>query len=65
MWIAAKKEAAFRLRLPVPDIVGAMLGLSTFAASLSYTPLAFTLALIGGTWGAGTLLLTRKQKVCP
>ena len=61
----AGRAVAFRLRLPVPDIVGAMLGLSTFAASLSYTPLAFTLALIGGTWGAGTLLLTRKQKVCP
>ncbi|MFC5847010.1 polymer-forming cytoskeletal protein [Deinococcus petrolearius] len=50
---------AQRVRLPVPDAVGALIGLSAFAASLSLPPLAFTLALVGGAWGAGTLLLTR------
>ncbi|WP_226342457.1 polymer-forming cytoskeletal protein [Deinococcus sp. AJ005] len=53
------RTLARRLRLPVPDAVGAMLGLSAVAASLSEPPLAFGLALIGGAWGAGTLLLAR------
>ncbi|CAM4326295.1 bactofilin family protein [Deinococcus marmoris] len=53
------RALARRLRLPVPDAVGAMLGLSAVAASLSEPPLAFGLALIGGAWGAGTLLLAR------
>lgn len=53
------RALARRVRLPVPDAVGAFIGLSAFAASLSLPPLAFTLALIGGAWGAGTLLLTR------
>ena len=55
----AGRALAFRLRLPAPDMAGALLGLSAFAASLSYAPLAFALALVGGAWGAGTLLLTR------
>ena len=55
------RALAYRVRLPVPDAVGALLGLSTFAASLSYAPLAFALALVGGAWGAGTLLLTRQR----
>ncbi|MDV6375613.1 polymer-forming cytoskeletal protein [Deinococcus arenicola] len=53
------RTLARRLRLPVPDAVGALLGLSAVAASLSEPPLAFGLALIGGAWGAGTLLLAR------
>lgn len=53
------RALAHRVRLPVPDAVGALLGLSAFAASLSLPPLAFTLALVGGAWGVGTLLLTR------
>ncbi|KQR04610.1 polymer-forming cytoskeletal protein [Deinococcus sp. Leaf326] len=53
------RALAHRVHLPVPDAVGALLGLSAFAASLSLPPLAFTLALVGGAWGAGTLLLTR------
>ncbi|WP_169739082.1 polymer-forming cytoskeletal protein [Deinococcus frigens] len=53
------RALARRLRLPVPDAVGALLGLSAVAASLSEPPLAFGLALIGGAWGAGTLLLAR------
>ncbi|MBB5361441.1 polymer-forming cytoskeletal protein [Deinococcus humi] len=53
------RALAYRLRLPVPDAVGAMLGLSAVAASLSEPPLAFGLAVIGGAWGAGTLLLAR------
>lgn len=58
----AGRAFAYRLRVPVPDAVGALLGLSTFAASLSYAPAAFTLALVGGAWGAGTLLLTRQHR---
>jgi hypothetical protein len=53
------RALANRVHLPVPDAVGALLGLSAFAASLSLPPLAFTLALVGGAWGVGTLLLTR------
>ncbi|MDB5045473.1 MAG: hypothetical protein JWQ08_1523 [Deinococcus sp.] len=55
------RAVAYRVRLPVPDAVGALVGLSSFAACLSAPTLAFVLALIGGTWGAGTLLLTRNQ----
>lgn len=58
----AGRAFAYRMRMPVPDTVGALLGLSAFAASLSYAPLAFALALIGGAWGAGTLLLTQKNR---
>ncbi|ANE44579.1 bactofilin family protein [Deinococcus puniceus] len=57
------RAVAYRVRLPVPDAVGALVGLSSFAACLSAPTLAFVLALIGGTWGAGTLLLTRGQGV--
>ncbi|WP_291428874.1 polymer-forming cytoskeletal protein [Deinococcus sp.] len=53
------RALALRVRLPVPDAVGAFIGLSAVAATLSVPPLAFALALVGGTWGAGTLLLTR------
>ncbi|UBV42708.1 polymer-forming cytoskeletal protein [Deinococcus taeanensis] len=56
----AGRAVASRVHLPVPDAVGALVGLSVVAASLSVPPLAFALALIGGTWGAGTLLLTRQ-----
>nr|WP_229755987.1 polymer-forming cytoskeletal protein [Deinococcus soli (ex Cha et al. 2016)] len=55
----AGRALAYRAGLPVPDAVGALVGLSAVAASLSLPPLAFALALVGGTWGAGTLLLTR------
>ena len=55
------RALACRLRLPVPDTVGAVLGISLFAGSLSWTPLAFALALIGGAWGAGTLFLQRRE----
>ncbi|MFC4639255.1 polymer-forming cytoskeletal protein [Deinococcus hohokamensis] len=57
----AGRVVATRVRLPVPDAVGALLGLSAVAASLSEPPLAFGLALIGGAWGAGTLVLARAQ----
>lgn len=57
----AGRALACRLRLPVPDAVGAFLGLSTLAASLSLPPLAFALALVGGAWGAGTLFLYRQD----
>ncbi|SEJ82689.1 hypothetical protein SAMN04488058_1218 [Deinococcus reticulitermitis] len=56
----AGRVLAAQLRLPVPDTVGALLGLSTFAASLSLPPLAFALALVGGAWGAGTLFLSHR-----
>lgn len=55
------RAVALRARLPVPDAVGGMLGLCAVAASLSVPPLAFALALVGGAWGAGTLLLARGQ----
>ncbi|PTA67143.1 polymer-forming cytoskeletal protein [Deinococcus arcticus] len=55
----AGRALAYRARLPLPDAVGAMMGLSAVAASLSLPPLAFGVALVGGAWGAGTLLLTR------
>ncbi|WP_041227255.1 polymer-forming cytoskeletal protein [Deinococcus deserti] len=55
------RALATRARLPVPDAVGALLGLSAVAASLSLPPLAFGLALIGGAWGAGTLVLAREH----
>ncbi|MFD1731437.1 hypothetical protein ACFSC4_10755 [Deinococcus malanensis] len=55
------RALATRMRLPVPDAVGALLGLSAIAASLSQPPLAFGLALIGGAWGAGTLVLAREH----
>ena len=54
------RALACRLRLPVPDTVGAFLGISLVAGSLSWAPLAFALALVGGAWGAGTLLLQRQ-----
>ncbi|WP_414657647.1 polymer-forming cytoskeletal protein [Deinococcus sp. VB343] len=57
----AGRALACRLRLPVPDTVGAFLGLSALAASLSLPPLAFALALVGGAWGAGTLFLYRQD----
>lgn len=57
----AGRTLAFRARLPVPDAVGALLGLSVVAATLSQPPLAVALALVGGAWGAGTLLLTHGQ----
>ncbi|WP_245872993.1 polymer-forming cytoskeletal protein, partial [Deinococcus planocerae] len=56
----AGRALAYRLRLPLPDAVGALLGLCTVAASLSVPPLALVLVLVGGAWGAGTLLLTRQ-----
>lgn len=55
----AGRALAYRAGLPVPDAVGAMVGLSAVAASLSVPPVAFALAVVGGTWGAGTLLLSR------
>ncbi|THF86852.1 hypothetical protein E7T09_10175 [Deinococcus sp. KSM4-11] len=55
----AGRTLARRLHLPVPDAVGALLGLSAVAATLGEPPLALSVALVGGAWGAGTLLLTR------
>ncbi|GHF41032.1 hypothetical protein HNQ07_001527 [Deinococcus metalli] len=55
----AGRTLARRLNLPVPDAVGALLGLSAVAATLGEPPLALSVALVGGAWGAGTLLLTR------
>ncbi|WP_309573271.1 polymer-forming cytoskeletal protein [Deinococcus sp.] len=55
----AGRTVARRLKLPVPDAVGALLGLSAVAATLGEPPLALSVALVGGAWGAGTLLLTR------
>lgn len=55
------RTLAYRVRLPLPDAVGALLGLSTLAASMSYPPVSFTLALVGGVWGAGTLFLTQRD----
>ncbi len=49
------------LRLPLPDTLGALIGLSAFAAALSVPPLAFVLWLLGGCWGAGALLLARPE----
>ena len=51
---------ARRLRLPSPDALGAALGLTAFGASLGWAPLALGLWLLGGVWGAGTLLLGRR-----
>ncbi|MFD2608676.1 polymer-forming cytoskeletal protein [Deinococcus taklimakanensis] len=56
------RALAQRVRLPVPDAVGALLGLSVVAASLGEPPLALALTLVGGTWGAGTLLLARRAQ---
>lgn len=53
------RALALRAHLPVPDAVGAMLGLTGMAASFSQPTLALALGLVGGAWGAGTLLLTR------
>lgn len=56
------RALALHVRLPVPDAVGALLGLSAVAASLSEPVLALGLTLVGGTWGAGTLLLARRTQ---
>lgn len=53
------RAAAYRLHLPQPDLIGALLGLGGVAASHTSPPLALSLALVGGVWGMGTLLLTR------
>lgn len=58
----AGRAAAYRLRLPAPDAVGAVLGLVAVTASLSLPPLALMVALVGGAWGTGTLLLTRSGR---
>lgn len=58
----AGRWLARRLKLPHPDVLGAALGLTAFGASLDLAPLALSLWLIGGTWGAGTLLLSRPWK---
>lgn len=55
----AGRALSFRLRLPVPDVVGAVLGLCAIAASLALPPLALGAGLLGGAWGMGTLLLSR------
>ncbi|MCP2015898.1 hypothetical protein L1280_003078 [Deinococcus sp. HSC-46F16] len=53
------RVVACRLRLPRPDTVGSVLGLGVLALCLAVPPLALVVALVGGAWGAGTLLLTR------
>ncbi len=55
----AGRWVARQLHLPSPDAVGAALGLTAFGVSLEWAPLALTLWLVGGVWGAGTLLLSR------
>ncbi|WP_051935444.1 hypothetical protein [Deinococcus sp. YIM 77859] len=56
------RTAAGHLRLPAPDVLGALLGLIGVAASLAVPPLALSAALVGGAWGTGTLLLTRSGR---
>ena len=55
----AGRALVHRLRLPQADVMGALIGLSAFAAALSVPPLAFAVWVLGGCWGAGTLLLAR------
>lgn len=55
----AGRVVACRLGLPRPDAVGSLLGLGGVALCLAAPPLALVVALVGGAWGAGTLLLTR------
>ncbi|MPY67833.1 polymer-forming cytoskeletal protein [Deinococcus sp. SDU3-2] len=55
----AGRVLACRFRLPQPDAVGSVLGLGVLALCLAVPPLALVVALVGGAWGAGTLLLTR------
>lgn len=55
----AGRVVACRFRLPRPDAVGSVLGLGVVALCLTVPPLAVVVALVGGAWGAGTLLLTR------
>lgn len=55
----AGRVVACRFRLPQPDTVGSVLGLGMVALCLALPPLALLVALVGGAWGAGTLLLTR------
>lgn len=53
------RTVTHRLGLPHPELLGAGLGLLTVAGTLAWPPLATSLALVGGAWGMGTLLLTR------
>ncbi|WP_027460364.1 hypothetical protein [Deinococcus murrayi] len=55
----AGRAVACRLRLPQPDALGSVLGLGGVALCLTLPPLVLVVALVGGAWGAGTLLLTR------
>ncbi|ADV68857.1 anti-sigma factor family protein [Deinococcus maricopensis] len=57
----AGRAVTRRAGLPLPDTVGALLGLSAFTATLGVPPLALAAWLIGGAWGAGTLILTRRD----
>lgn len=49
------------LRLPRAEVIGAVLGLALFAATLFVPPLALAVWMLGGLWGAGTLLLARPE----
>ena len=56
---AAGRVATRRLHLAFPEITSALAGLLAFSASLSIPALAAGLAILGGAWGLGTLLLGR------
>jgi hypothetical protein len=53
----AGRSVARRLGLAFPEVSGALAGVLAFSASLSVPSLAALLAVVGGVWGLGTLLL--------
>lgn len=55
------RAVALALRLPRADVLGAVLGLALFAATLFVPPFALATWILGGLWGAGTLLLARPE----
>ena len=54
---AVGRSLARRLGLALPEVSGALAGVLAFSASLSVPALAALLAVVGGVWGLGTLLL--------
>ncbi|WP_293911045.1 hypothetical protein [Deinococcus sp.] len=54
---AAGRSVARRLGLALPEVSGALAGVLAFSATLSVPALAALLAVVGGVWGLGTLLL--------
>ncbi|WP_027481102.1 hypothetical protein [Deinococcus pimensis] len=55
----AGRTVARALRLPQADVLGAVLGLAAFAATLGVPALGFAVWALGGVWGTGALLLAR------